>query len=107
MQLYISGCGSRATFEPSLYPKLVKWASRAEPSSVNHRAAPSRARLGFPALHSTLPPCSEIRKGEGGQLASYWLTGHCAATGRAVQVASVDRRVAAHHTTDLFGLAFF
>jgi hypothetical protein len=31
--------------EPSLVPQPVKWSSRAEPNSVSHRAAPSRAEL--------------------------------------------------------------
>jgi hypothetical protein len=44
MQLYISGCGSRA--EPSLSPELVKWASRAELGQLPSRTEPSRAELG-------------------------------------------------------------
>jgi hypothetical protein len=43
MQLYISGCGSRATFELSLYLQLMKWTSRAElgqpPSCTESRSA--------------------------------------------------------------------
>ena len=43
MQLYISGCGSRA--EPSLSPQLVKWASRAELGQPPSCTEPSRAEL--------------------------------------------------------------
>jgi hypothetical protein len=39
MQLYISGCGSRA--EPSLSPQLVKWASRAELGSARFQPVPN------------------------------------------------------------------
>ena len=53
MQLYISGCGSRATFEPSLPPQLVKWASRAELGKPPNRTEPSRAELGSARLVSS------------------------------------------------------
>jgi hypothetical protein len=48
---------SRLRAEPSLFPQLVKWTSQAEPSSVSHRAAPSR-------LGSFLNP-SAYDQGEG------------------------------------------
>jgi hypothetical protein len=38
-----SRLASQGRAEPSLFHQLVEWASRAEPSSFRHRAAPSRA----------------------------------------------------------------
>jgi hypothetical protein len=41
MQLYNIREWLASRAEPSLVPHLVKWTSRAEPSSVSHQATPS------------------------------------------------------------------
>jgi hypothetical protein len=55
MELYISGCGSRA--EPASLARGMAEPSRARSATELHRAEPSRAQLGsFPALVKSIRP---------------------------------------------------